>query len=58
MSPRRAAALLASESYTVDAVSRLVGYDSPYAFSAAFKRHMGISPSEYQQGKPHGMEKH
>ena len=49
---RRAAALLASESYTVEAVARLVGYDNPYAFSTAFKRHMSVPPSEYRQGKP------
>lgn len=49
---RRATALLAAEAYTVEAVSRLVGYDSPYAFSTAFKRQMGVPPSEYRQGKP------
>jgi AraC-like DNA-binding protein len=47
---RRASALLASESYTVEAVAHLVGYDNPYAFSTAFKRHMGMPPSEYRQG--------
>ncbi len=52
---RRAAAFLASESYTVEAVARLVGYDSPYAFSTAFKRQMGVPPSEYRQGKPRKM---
>ncbi len=49
---RRAAALLASESYTVEAVARLVGYDNPYTFSTAFKRQMGAPPSAYRQGKP------
>lgn len=49
---RRAAAYLASEAYTIEAVARLVGYDSPYAFSTAFKRQMGVPPSEYRQGKP------
>lgn len=48
---RRAAALLAAESYTVEAVARLVGYDNPYAFSTAFKRQMGAPPSAYRQGK-------
>ncbi len=47
---RRAAALLASESYTVEAVARLVGYDNPYTFSTAFKRTMGAPPSAYRQG--------
>ncbi|MGI4790790.1 MAG: AraC family transcriptional regulator [Janthinobacterium lividum] len=49
---RRAAALLASESYTIEAVAQRVGYDSPYAFSTAFKRLMGVPPSEYRQGNP------
>lgn len=48
---RRAAALLASEAYTVEAVARLVGYDNPYTFSTAFKRQMGAPPSAYRQGK-------
>jgi len=46
-------ALLASESYTIETVAQQVGYDSPFAFSAAFKRHQGVSPSEYRQ-KAHG----
>ena len=50
---RQAMALLASESYTIEAVAQQVGYDSPFAFSAAFKRHQGISPSEYRR-KAHG----
>ena len=48
---RRAAALLAAESYTVEAVAHLVGYDNPYTFSTAFKRQMGSPPSAYRQGK-------
>ncbi len=50
---RQAMALLASESYTIETVAQQVGYDSPFAFSAAFKRHQGVSPSEYRQ-KAHG----
>ena len=50
---RQAMALLASESYTIETVAQQVGYDNPFAFSAAFKRHQGISPSEYRQ-KAHG----
>lgn len=46
---RQAMALLASESYTIETVAQQVGYDSPFAFSAAFKRHQGVSPSEYRQ---------
>ncbi len=54
---RRAAALLASESYTVEAVARIVGYDNPYTFSTAFKRQMGTPPSAYRQGKLRGTAK-
>ncbi len=50
---RQATVLLASESYSVEAVARLVGYDNPFAFSVAFKRNLGVSPSEYRQ-KAHG----
>jgi len=50
---RQAMALLASESYTIETVAQQVGYDNPFAFSAAFKRHQGVSPSEYRQ-KAHG----
>ena len=50
---RQAMALLASESYTIETVAQQIGYDSPFAFSAAFKRHQGVSPSEYRQ-KAHG----
>ena len=46
---RQAMALLASKSYTVETVAQQVGYENPFAFSAAFKRHQGISPSEYRQ---------
>lgn len=52
---RRATAYLASDSYTIEAVARLIGYDSRYAFSTAFKRQMGLPPSEYRQGKPRDM---
>ena len=50
---RQAMALLASESYTIETVAQQVGYENPFAFSAAFKRHQGVSPSEYRQ-KAHG----
>ncbi len=51
---RRAAALLAAESYTVETVAQSVGYDNPYTFSTAFKRQMGAPPSAYRQGKGRG----
>jgi AraC-like DNA-binding protein len=45
---RHAAVLLAHDAYSVEAVAGRVGYDNPYAFSTAFKRHMGVPPSRYR----------
>jgi AraC-like DNA-binding protein len=45
---RRASALLALQSYTVETIARFIGYDNPFAFSVAFKREMGRPPSEYR----------
>jgi AraC-like DNA-binding protein len=45
---RHAAVLLASDTYTVAAVARRVGYSNDFAFSTAFKRHTGYSPSAYR----------
>ncbi len=42
---RRAAALLSSTGSTVEDVARSVGYENPFAFSVAFKRIMGRTPS-------------
>lgn len=47
----RAAALLSTESYTVETVAQQVGYENPFAFSTAFKRHTGLPPSEYRGEK-------
>ncbi|MBC8102501.1 MAG: helix-turn-helix transcriptional regulator [Cytophagales bacterium] len=46
---RHAASLLASDFYSVEAVARKVGYENPFAFSTAFKRVMGVSPSGYRK---------
>lgn len=43
-----AADLLHESDATVDAVARQVGYASPFALSAAFKRVHGISPQHYR----------
>jgi len=50
---RQAMALLASDFCTIEIVAQKVGYDNPFAFSTAFKRCQGISPSEYR-AKAHG----
>lgn len=46
---RAAAALLASEFYTVEAVAERVGYENAFAFSTAFKRRMGMTPSDFRR---------
>jgi AraC-like DNA-binding protein len=43
-----AAVLLASESYSVEEIAHQVGYENAFAFSTAFKRIMGASPSSYR----------
>ena len=48
MRMQRAMALLSSDNYPVTFVAERVGYDNPFAFSTAFKRYAGISPSEYR----------
>ncbi|MFJ2028066.1 AraC family transcriptional regulator [Streptosporangium sp. NPDC087985] len=45
-----AADLLRETDATVGAVARQVGYGSPFALSAAFKRVFGVSPQEYRAG--------
>jgi AraC-like DNA-binding protein len=51
---RHAASLLASGAYTVEAVAHAVGYDNPFAFSTAFKRHMGAPPSTFREPRRAG----
>lgn len=45
-----AADLLCQPDETVSTVAEKVGYATPYAFSAAFKRVRGISPNEHRTG--------
>lgn len=45
---RRAAAMLATTTDRVADVAVAVGYDSPFAFSHAFKRYKGSSPAAYR----------
>lgn len=44
-----AADLLPDPDTTVTAVSRQVGFTSPYTFSTSFKRHYGVSPSDHRR---------
>jgi AraC-like DNA-binding protein len=43
-----AADLLREPGTTIGAVARQVGYSSPFALSAAFKRVRGVSPKEHR----------
>ncbi|MFJ2633442.1 AraC family transcriptional regulator [Streptomyces sp. NPDC087422] len=45
-----AADLLREPDATIGAVARKVGYGSPFALSAAFKRVRGISPQQHREG--------
>jgi AraC-like DNA-binding protein len=46
-----AADLLATTDATLEAIARQVGYSSAFAFSAAFKRARGVSPSGFREGR-------
>ncbi len=45
---QRASSLLKTTDWTIAAIARAVGYGNPFAFSNAFRRWMGISPSAYR----------
>jgi AraC-like DNA-binding protein len=47
-----AADLLREPDATVAAVARRVGYGSPFALSAAFKRVRGVSPQQHRRRVP------
>ncbi|MEO3889574.1 AraC family transcriptional regulator [Nonomuraea sp. B5E05] len=47
-----AADLLREPGTTIGSVARKVGYGSPFALSAAFKRVHGVSPQEHRAGAP------
>jgi len=44
----RAAALLGDRALTVREVARRVGYRQPAQFAKAFRRHLGVAPSDYR----------
>lgn len=47
----KAAAHLRTNSATLVEVATSIGYDSEVAFSKAFRRHFGIAPGAYRQGR-------
>jgi AraC family transcriptional regulator, regulatory protein of adaptative response / methylphosphotriester-DNA alkyltransferase methyltransferase len=44
----RAAAMLSDRGLTVREVARRVGYRQPAQFAKAFRRHLGVAPSDYR----------
>ncbi len=46
----RAAELLATRRFTVREVAHRVGYRQPAQFAKAFRRHRGLSPSDFRSG--------
>ena len=46
-----ACSLLENTDIPVRRIARMVSYDDPHFFSKLFKRHVGVSPSEYREGR-------
>jgi len=46
----KAKELLADDSYSMKEICKLVGYSDPNYFSRTFRKHEGVSPSEYREG--------
>ena len=51
----KAAELLAGRGLTVREVAHRVGYRQPAQFAKAFRRHLGVAPSDYRANgaRPH-----
>lgn len=47
---QRAREMLSFTDHTLEAIAANVGYESAFAFSRAFKRHVGKSPSDFRKG--------
>ena len=48
----KAAELLATRGLTVREVAHRVGYRQPAQFAKAFRRHLGVAPSDFRAGVP------
>lgn len=48
---KRAKELLLHTNYPIKLISELTGYQTPYSFSKAFKRNMGMSPGALRQNR-------
>lgn len=47
---QRAREMLSFTDHTLEAIAANVGYETAFAFSRAFKRHVGKSPSDFRKG--------
>ena len=46
---RRAEEMLQSTGYKLHQLAAALGYETPFAFSRAFKRYAGISPKQFRK---------
>ncbi len=46
-----AQSLLETTQYNISEIARAVGYDNPLYFSRLFRKHIGVSPSEYRKNR-------
>ena len=53
----RAAELLARRSLTVREVAHRVGYRQPAQFAKAFRRHLGVAPSDFRAARRRGPDR-
>ncbi|GHU91356.1 hypothetical protein FACS189476_12000 [Spirochaetia bacterium] len=50
----RACALLRQGKYRIYEISYMLGFENAYYFTRVFRRHTGLSPSEYQKKERSG----
>jgi len=53
----KATAMLADGSFTIAAIAKSLGFNSPFAFSHFFKKAVGCSPSEFRRTELLGRHK-
>lgn len=47
-----AVSLLEGTNYNINEIANIVGYDNPLYFSRIFKKHKGVSPTDYRKALP------
>ena len=46
---KRAAQLIENSTYNFSQIAYMIGFNDPKYFSKSFKKHMGLTPSEYKE---------